>query len=93
MLNRYPDQISGGEQQRVAILRAILAKPKVLFADEPTGNLDDQNSKVVIKMLLDMISSIGATLLVATHSKAFASKLDIKLKLKDGKLKSWILLC
>ena len=88
LLNRYPDQISGGEQQRVAILRAIMAKPKVLFADEPTGNLDDQNSKVVIKMLLDMINSIGATLLVATHSKAFASKLDIKLKLKDGKLKS-----
>ena len=88
LLNRYPDQISGGEQQRVAILRAIMAKPKVLFADEPTGNLDDQNSKVIIKMLLDMINSIGATLLVATHSKAFASKLDIKLKLKDGKLKS-----
>ena len=85
-INRYPDQISGGEQQRVAILRAILAKPKVLFADEPTGNLDNKNSQVVVEMLLNMIDLVGATLIVATHSQSFASKLDITLEIKDGKL-------
>ena len=84
--NSYPDQISGGEQQRVAILRAIAARPKILLADEPTGNLDENNSEIAANLLLQTVSNIGSTLIVATHSQAFASKLDICLKLENGKL-------
>ena len=84
--NSYPDQISGGEQQRIAILRAIAARPKILLADEPTGNLDENNSEIAANLLLQTVSNIGSTLIVATHSKAFASKLDICLKLENGKL-------
>ncbi len=86
--NSYPDQISGGEQQRAAILRSIIAKPQLLLADEPTGNLDDQNSDVIIDLLLKLVSEVGSTLIVATHSQSFASKLDQTFSLKSGKLKS-----
>lgn len=83
---RYPEEISGGEQQRVAILRAIASKPKLLLADEPTGNLDDKNSEIVMNMLIDVTSKIGSTLVVATHSEPFASRLDLRLRLKNGKI-------
>ena len=86
--NSYPDQISGGEQQRVAILRSIIAKPQLLLADEPTGNLDDQNSHVIIELLLNLVSEIGSTLIVATHSQSFASQLDQTFTLRSGKLRS-----
>ena len=86
--NSYPDQISGGEQQRVAILRSIIAKPQLLLADEPTGSLDDENSEVIIELLLKLVSEVGSTLIVATHSQSFASQLDQTFSLKSGKLKS-----
>ena len=84
--NSYPDQISGGEQQRVAILRSIVAKPKLLLADEPTGNLDDQNSEIITDLLLRLVAEVGSTLIVATHSQSFASKLNKTLSLKNGRL-------
>ena len=84
--NSYPDQRSGCEQQRVAILRSIVAKPKLLLADEPTGNLDDQNSEIITDLLLRLVAEVGSTLIVATHSQSFASKLNKTLSLKNGRL-------
>ena len=66
-LTHYPNQLSGGEQQRVAIARAFASTPKVLFADEPTGNLDEENGKLIIKLLFDLNQSQGTTLVMVTH--------------------------
>ena len=86
LLEEWPDNLSGGEQQRVAIARALAAQPKILFADEPTGSLDEKSSKVVLDMLLSIKKNYNATLVVVTHSIAIASKLEVCLELKSKKV-------
>ena len=82
---RHPHEISGGQQQRVAIARAVLTKPKILLADEPTGNLDPENTKQVIKAFDILIDRCRTTILVATHSKDVARKLKSKLIIESSK--------
>ena len=79
-----PAELSGGEQQRVAIARAIVNEPQVLFADEPTGNLDSTNSAEIMKILLDLASEHGVTLVVVTHDQNLAKVGDRTLVIKDG---------
>jgi putative ABC transport system ATP-binding protein len=86
LLAEWPESLSGGEQQRVAIARALAAQPKILFADEPTGSLDEKNSKVVLDMLLNINKKYNTSLVVITHSHDIASKLEVCLELKSRKL-------
>ncbi len=79
-----PSELSGGEQQRVAIARAIVNEPKVLFADEPTGNLDSTNSAEIMKILLDLANEHDVTLVVVTHDQNLAQVGDRTLVIKDG---------
>jgi predicted ABC-type transport system involved in lysophospholipase L1 biosynthesis ATPase subunit len=81
-----PSELSGGEQQRVAIARAIVNEPKVLFADEPTGNLDSTNSAEIIKILFDLTVEHGVTLVVVTHDQNLAKVGDRTLVIKDGSI-------
>jgi putative ABC transport system ATP-binding protein len=80
----YPHQLSGGEMQRVAICRALINHPKIIFADEPTGNLDSRNGKAVIDLLKDFQKERQTTLVLVTHSGAIAKQADRTLSLKDG---------
>jgi ABC-type lipoprotein export system ATPase subunit len=82
--DHLPAELSGGEQQRVAIARAIVNEPKVLFADEPTGNLDSKNSGEIMAILLDMATEHGVTLVVVTHDQTLAEVGDRTLIIKDG---------
>jgi ABC-type lipoprotein export system ATPase subunit len=82
--DHLPAELSGGEQQRVAIARAIVNEPKVLFADEPTGNLDSRNSAEIMGILLDLASEHGVTLVVVTHDQNLAQVGDRTLIIKDG---------
>ena len=82
----YPDLLSGGEQQRVAIARAVAHAPSLVLADEPTGNLDDKTADEVLKMLDDMVSDAGGTMIVATHSARVAKTCDRVLELHDGRI-------
>ena len=91
ILKKYPEQTSGGQQQRTAIARAVVAKPVLILADEPTGNLDEKNTIGVIKILNNLVEKNKTTLLVATHSQAFATALNTQLILKNGKLKRNVL--
>ncbi len=86
LLEEWPENLSGGEQQRVAIARALAAQPKILFADEPTGSLDEKNSKLVLDMLLNINRKYNTSLVVITHSLAIASKLEVCLELKSRKI-------
>ncbi len=79
-----PSALSGGEQQRVAIARALANSPKLLLADEPTGNLDDENAYLVFDMLLSVIRETGLAALVATHNPELAAKMDRQTVLKNG---------
>lgn len=81
-----PAALSGGEQQRVAFCRALANKPRLLLADEPTGNLDDTNSRAIIDLLFDLKDAQGATLVLVTHSNTLAQKCDRVLGLRDGRL-------
>ena len=85
-MDHYPEQLSGGEQQRVAIARAFATKPKILLADEPTGNLDEENSKKIINLLFDLKKNFKTTLIIITHDNELASMTSRKLKIKDHKL-------
>ena len=82
--DHLPAELSGGEQQRVAIARAIVNEPKVLFADEPTGNLDSRNSREIMQILLDLASEHQVTLVVVTHDQNLAKVGDRTLVIKDG---------
>lgn len=82
--DHLPAELSGGEQQRVAIARAIVNEPKVLFADEPTGNLDSRNSAEIMSILLDLATEHGVTLVVVTHDQNLAKAGDRTLIIKDG---------
>jgi putative ABC transport system ATP-binding protein len=86
LLEEWPENLSGGEQQRVAIARALAAQPKILFADEPTGSLDEKNSKLVLDMLLEMNKKYKTILIMVTHSLAIAAKLEVCLELKSKKV-------
>ena len=82
----YPQQLSGGEMQRVAICRAVINKPKVIFADEPTGNLDSENGKAVLELLLEFQKERQTTLALVTHSAEIAKIADRMIVLKDGRI-------
>lgn len=83
-LNHYPTQLSGGECQRVALARALVKKPALLLADEPTGNLDSQNSLNVQQLLFDLQKEVGAALIVVTHDENMAKRFPRRMKLQDG---------
>jgi putative ABC transport system ATP-binding protein len=83
-LDHYPGQLSGGEQQRVALARAIAPKPKVLFADEPTGNLDTQTGEGVADLLFALLERSGTTLFLVTHEERLAQRCSRIVRLKDG---------
>jgi putative ABC transport system ATP-binding protein len=85
-LNHYPSQLSGGEQQRVAIARAFVTDPKILFADEPTGNLDEENAHHVTELLFNMNKEKGTTLVLVTHNIELAHRTQRVLKMRGGKL-------
>jgi putative ABC transport system ATP-binding protein len=84
--HHYPNQLSGGEQQRVAIARAFISRPKILFADEPTGNLDAANSDKIETLLFKMNKDIGTTLVLVTHDNELAAKCDRQLLMQAGVL-------
>jgi putative ABC transport system ATP-binding protein len=84
----YPVQLSGGEQQRVSMARAFSTSPKILFADEPTGNLDEEASNRVIKLLFDLNRETGTTLILVTHNLELAAQTNRIIRLKGGKLVS-----
>ena len=81
-----PSQLSGGEQQRVAFCRAVANEPKILLADEPTGNLDEKTSDTVFEALLSLVEISGMAALIATHNENLAKKMDRRVKLKSGQL-------
>jgi len=83
-MDHYPIQLSGGEQQRVALARAFVVEPPIVMADEPTGNLDSANGRMVLDLLLKRNSEEGATLVLVTHDAEIASRADRKIVLKDG---------
>lgn len=83
-LTHYPSELSGGEQQRVAIARALVQKPEILLADEPTGNLDTQNGKIIEDLFFTLKTKLGITLVVVTHNLQFASRFTRSVRLKDG---------
>lgn len=85
-LNHYPSQLSGGEQQRVALARAFSTKPALLFADEPTGNLDAETGAKVIELLFELNKATGTTLVIVTHDLELAKKCNRMIKLKAGRI-------
>jgi putative ABC transport system ATP-binding protein len=84
--DNLPSQLSGGEKQRIALCRALINRPKLLFADEPTGNLDTLNGKIVLEHLVELKKAHGATLVLVTHNPKIAGAADRVLMLQDGRL-------
>lgn len=82
--NAFPRELSGGQQQRVAIARALIHKPKVIFADEPTGNLDEESSKEVLRLLLELNEDLGNTLILVTHDPSISKQAERVIHMKDG---------
>jgi putative ABC transport system ATP-binding protein len=80
------DKLSGGEQQRVAVARALVHEPQLLLADEPTGNLDEETARQIVPLLFSLVRSRGATLLMVTHDRALAANADRILEMRDGRL-------
>ncbi|WP_250673336.1 ABC transporter ATP-binding protein [Paraclostridium ghonii] len=85
-INKFPNELSGGQQQRVAIARALANKPKIIFADEPTGNLDSKTTEEVMDLLGSCVKDFGQTLVMITHNNEIAKMADICIEIKDGKL-------
>jgi putative ABC transport system ATP-binding protein len=85
-LHHYPSQLSGGEMQRTAIVRALINEPSIILADEPTGNLDSRNGQAVIELLYDLNQKFQRTVIVATHSRLADPYATISIKLKDGRI-------
>ena len=85
-LDKYPHQLSRGQQQRVAIARSLLHKPRLVLADEPTGNLDEASSLEVMELFSDLVRQAGSSLLMVTHSQAMAAFMDRRVSLHNGRL-------
>ena len=85
-LDHKPAELSGGEQQRVAVARALANKPKIIFADEPTGNLDSVNSEEIHKLILDLKTNIGVTFVIVTHNQKLVNLADQIYEIRDGKI-------
>lgn len=85
-LSHFPSQLSGGERQRVAIARSLINKPKVVLADEPTGNLDRRSSEAVLELLWDLNSKSGQTFVIVTHNQELTQQVDRVVQLVDGKV-------
>jgi putative ABC transport system ATP-binding protein len=85
-VDHYPDQLSGGEQQRVAIARAFVAQPKLLLADEPTGNLDRATGDEIVNLLFDLRARLGTTLVLITHDENLARRCDRVIRMADGRI-------
>lgn len=85
-LDHYPRQLSGGEQQRVAIARAFVTQPKLLFADEPTGNLDAETGKQIVELMFELNQEKGTTLILVTHDEALSNRCDRKIKMVAGRI-------
>jgi putative ABC transport system ATP-binding protein len=83
--HHYPHQLSGGEQQRVALARALAARPSLLFADEPTGNLDGKNAEAVADLMFHLIAESGAALVMVTHDAALAARADRQVRMAEGR--------
>jgi lipoprotein-releasing system ATP-binding protein len=84
--NHYPNQLSGGEQQRVAVARAMINKPRLIFADEPTGNLDRENATMLLKLFRKLVEDTGVCIFVATHDQELAGMGEVAYHLHDGKI-------
>lgn len=82
----YPEQLSGGEQQRVALARAFVVEPDLLFADEPTGNLDSENGHKIVDLMFELREELGASLVLVTHDPTLAKKCDRQLVMRDGQV-------
>lgn len=87
-LSHYPSEMSGGERQRVAIARALVQKPEILLADEPTGNLDSENDRLILDLFFRLKTELGLTLIVVTHNPSFAERFPRVLRLQDGEFLS-----
>jgi len=85
-LGQRIQKLSGGERQRTALCRALMNRPKILLADEPTGSLDEQTSAIVFQLLLDMAASEGVTLLMATHDRGLAERCDRMVEMREGRI-------
>ncbi|MBO3445592.1 ABC transporter ATP-binding protein [Clostridium sp. CCUG 7971] len=85
-INKFPNELSGGQQQRVAIARALANKPDIIFADEPTGNLDSKTTDEVMDLLKECVKSFGQTLVMITHNNEIANMSDRIIKIQDGKV-------
>tara|TARA_Y100001960_G_C14305342_1_gene648125 strand:- start:272 stop:628 length:357 start_codon:yes stop_codon:yes gene_type:complete len=83
-MEKYPEQLSGGQQQRVAIARTLASKPNLILADEPTGNLDEETSGIVLREMLALVRETKAGLILVTHSPKLASYMNRKLRLSEG---------
>lgn len=88
-LKNFPSELSGGEQQRVSIARAIAKNPKILLCDEPTGALDSETGVMVLKLLLSMARNYGKTIVIVTHNQNIAKMADVIIRVKNGKIKSY----
>ena len=86
MANKKPDEMSGGERQRVSVARSLMNSPKIVFADEPSGNLDSENSKTLYNLFYEVRKKIGCSFLIVTHDLKIANMSDRKIVLKDGKI-------
>ncbi|WP_374546521.1 ABC transporter ATP-binding protein [Rhodoblastus sp.] len=87
LTERYPEQLSGGQQQRAAIARALAARPRLLLADEPTGNLDEATGDDFIKLAIEVVAATGCAFLMVTHSRRLAARLERQVKLSSGVIK------
>ncbi len=85
-LGKYPEQLSGGQQQRVAIARTLAARPRLVLADEPTGNLDEATADAVLAQMLDLVTQTGAGLLIVTHSDRLAARMARRVHLRAGRI-------
>ncbi len=87
-MNNFPHQLSGGEKQRIAICRALINRPQIVFADEPTGNLDSENGQIIMELLLELRQEFKTMLLLATHSKEISTQADHVFRLVDGSIET-----